>query len=136
MDFDPLLFSLPFAWLLSFSFSFSFSLSLYLAKRIQKDLSLTNTFQALVPETSLSPSIITLVGSLTFCYHFFLSQLLSLPLRTLFESLSVRASLVSYYKTWSCSPNTRTKQSSINELALTLLLHLLLHVMVFFLYLP
>ncbi len=69
VDFDPLLFSLSFAWLLSVSFSFS--LFIFSQKSPERYLSLTTTFQALLPETSLSPSLITLVGSLTFCYHFF-----------------------------------------------------------------
>jgi hypothetical protein len=137
VDFDPLLFSLSFAWLLSVSFS----LSLYLAKRSRK-ISLSHYYfsSSLTRDKSLSLSYYP-CGATYLLFPFLPSQLLSLPLGTLFKSLSVRASLVSYYKTWYCSPNTRTKQSSVNEPALTLLLlllllHLLRHVMVFFPYLP
>ena len=87
MDFDPLLFSLSFAWLLSVSFS----LSLYLAKRSRK-ISLSHYYfsSSLTRDKSLSLSYYP-CGATYLLFPFLPSQLLSLPRGTLFKSLSVRA---------------------------------------------
>ena len=119
-------------------------LSLFIfSQKVQKDISLSLLLFKLSYQRQVSlPLLLPLWGHLPFVPISSLTA--SFPTtRHTFQISLCESSLVSYYKTWYCSPNTRTKQSSVNEPALTLLLlllllllHLLLHVMVFFLYLP